>query len=278
MKNGIKSEENMKNNKVVNIENSHTELVLGFKNLKIGFTLAEVLITLGIIGIVAAMTIPTVIAKHKEKQNVSKLKKVYSTLSQAMTSIIHEYGTIDTWNLSKSYESSDDGQVIVDDTSMVILVNRLAEYVKHKRLEKNWGDNIVTTNMQNVPISNQIWPNAMILHDGTVLMIGQVNSNGSCARSDMSKGDYCSTIVVWFPDRTKKRIEGINQFNFSIMKDRIIPWGAPNDVSHLFNTRCNIKNNVRESGRGCTAWVIFNENMDYLHCDDLSWDGKKKCK
>lgn len=46
MKNGIKSEENMKNNKVVNIENSHTELVLGFKNLKIGFTLAEVLITL----------------------------------------------------------------------------------------------------------------------------------------------------------------------------------------------------------------------------------------
>ena len=28
----------------------------------------------------------------------------------------------------------------------------------------------------------------------------------------------------------------------------------------------------------CTAWVLYNENMDYLHCDDLSWTGKTKCK
>lgn len=33
----------------------------------------------------------------------------------------------------------------------------------------------------------------------------------------------------------------------------------------------------RITGGGCTAWVIFNENMDYLHCDDLSWNGKTKC-
>jgi prepilin-type cleavage/methylation N-terminal domain protein len=37
-----------------------------------GFTLAEVLITLGIIGIVAAMTIPTILAKYQEKQTVIK--------------------------------------------------------------------------------------------------------------------------------------------------------------------------------------------------------------
>ena len=34
------------------------------------FTLAEVLITLGIIGVVAAMTIPTLITSYKEKQTV----------------------------------------------------------------------------------------------------------------------------------------------------------------------------------------------------------------
>ena len=25
------------------------------------------------------------------------------------------------------------------------------------------------------------------------------------------------------------------------------------------------------------AWVILNENMDYLKCKDLSWNGKNKC-
>ncbi len=27
----------------------------------------------------------------------------------------------------------------------------------------------------------------------------------------------------------------------------------------------------------CAAWVIYNENLDYLHCNDLAWDGKTKC-
>ena len=42
-----------------------------------GFTLAEVLITLGIIGIVAAMTIPTLIANTRSSQYRSRLKKQY---------------------------------------------------------------------------------------------------------------------------------------------------------------------------------------------------------
>lgn len=49
-----------------------------------GFTLAEVLITLGIIGVVAAMTIPTLMAKIREHQTVSKLKETYSILSQGL--------------------------------------------------------------------------------------------------------------------------------------------------------------------------------------------------
>ena len=36
-----------------------------------GFTLAEVLITLGIIGIIAAMTLSTVVKKYKEKQTIA---------------------------------------------------------------------------------------------------------------------------------------------------------------------------------------------------------------
>ena len=50
------------------------------------FTLAEVLITLGIIGVVAAMTLPTVVNKYKEKETVTKLKKFYSIISQSYLS------------------------------------------------------------------------------------------------------------------------------------------------------------------------------------------------
>lgn len=34
----------------------------------------------------------------------------------------------------------------------------------------------------------------------------------------------------------------------------------------------------KTSGFGCTAWVIYNSNMDYMHCSDISWDGKTSCK
>ena len=47
------------------------------------FTLAEILITLGVIGIVAAITMPTLIQNHKKKVAVTQLKATYSILSQA---------------------------------------------------------------------------------------------------------------------------------------------------------------------------------------------------
>lgn len=47
------------------------------------FTLAEILITLGIIGIVAAMTIPTLMANYQKKQTVTKLQKAISIINQA---------------------------------------------------------------------------------------------------------------------------------------------------------------------------------------------------
>ena len=52
--------------------------------MKRGFTLAEVLITLGIIGVVASMTMPVLIGSYKKKAAVSQLKKVYSSLLQSV--------------------------------------------------------------------------------------------------------------------------------------------------------------------------------------------------
>ena len=52
--------------------------------MKRGFTLAEVLITLGIIGVVASMTMPVLVGNYKKKAAVSQLKKVYSLLLQSI--------------------------------------------------------------------------------------------------------------------------------------------------------------------------------------------------
>ena len=64
---------------------------------KVAFTLAEVLITLGIIGIVAAMTLPTLITDYQKKATVNQLKVAYSILSQAIVRAQTDYGDMSEW-------------------------------------------------------------------------------------------------------------------------------------------------------------------------------------
>ena len=63
-----------------------------------GFTLAEVLITLGIIGVVAALTLPAVVGNYKRQQAIQQLKKTYSVLSQAFNRAIADYGDSTEWD------------------------------------------------------------------------------------------------------------------------------------------------------------------------------------
>lgn len=56
------------------------------------FTLAEVLITLGIIGIVAALTIPSIISAYRKRVTETKLKQTYSILSTALTNAEAQLG------------------------------------------------------------------------------------------------------------------------------------------------------------------------------------------
>lgn len=64
---------------------------------KIAFTLAEVLITLGIIGIVAAMTMPALIENHKKTEYSSKLKKFNSVMQQAILMSEQDNGDCGEW-------------------------------------------------------------------------------------------------------------------------------------------------------------------------------------
>jgi len=74
----------MKNNK--NVKNFSSYRLIDFPTLKkkAAFTLAEVLITLGIIGVVAAMTIPGLINDSKARKLRTKFLKSYSVVQQAL--------------------------------------------------------------------------------------------------------------------------------------------------------------------------------------------------
>ena len=65
--------------------------------MKKAFTLSEVLVTLGIIGVVAALTLPVLVTKYQQKQVVEQLKKVYATLEQAFKLSEYENGFADEW-------------------------------------------------------------------------------------------------------------------------------------------------------------------------------------
>ena len=75
--------------------------------LKSAFTLAEVLITLAIIGIIAAMTLPALMNNTKKTENVVALKKAYETLSQSALMLAAEHGNIsnaiDSLNIPETF-------------------------------------------------------------------------------------------------------------------------------------------------------------------------------
>lgn len=62
--------------------------------MKRAFTLAEVLVTLGIIGVVSAMTVPTLMQNHQRKTYVTQLHKVYNELQQAALQYMTERNAI----------------------------------------------------------------------------------------------------------------------------------------------------------------------------------------
>lgn len=66
---------------------------------KKAFTLAETLIALVIIGIVAAITLPIIYADWQKKQTVSMLLKTHSTLAQTTFLSIADNGPIASWDV-----------------------------------------------------------------------------------------------------------------------------------------------------------------------------------
>ena len=72
-------------------------IIRGFFMKKRAFTLTEVLITLGIIGVVAAITLPVLIENHNKKVVETRLEKFYSAINQAIKMAEIDYGPREFW-------------------------------------------------------------------------------------------------------------------------------------------------------------------------------------
>ena len=246
------------------------------------FTLAEVLITLGIIGVVAAMTMPSLIQRQKEKEYAAKLKKFNSMMSQAVMMAINEEGPIENWGLTK-YATSDgmSDEEIADanasrDKFFEILSKylKVVEYCPYSSTCEQWDRH----SLDGTQYAN--FTKRMVLADGTMIL-GATILSPQCNRNlgtSTALQNICGEFFVDVNGKKGPNATGKDVFMFYYTKYGVTPVGTKEETNATFETKCNRKIADKLNGYGCAAWVIYNENMDYLHCDDLSWDGKTRCK
>ncbi|MBP3924898.1 type II secretion system protein [bacterium] len=182
------------------------------------FTLAEVLITLGIIGIVAAMTLPTLINKINNKHLEVAFKKTYSELSQVVQKIAADNGG--------TLEGT------LEDNSHQSVQRLLMKYMKHVKICDINPSNphncfAKYTYRDGTPIySTEVWDGTMILPSGAILSINSVNSNCE-SRSELKYPIGCFRLRVDTNGLKRPNVLGRDVFDFYVTKDRLIPRGAP---------------------------------------------------
>jgi len=232
------------------------------EKIKRGFTLAEVLITIGIIGVVAAITIPALITKHQEKRTVTQVKKIYSVLNEAARMAKAEKGSYTGNTKEEFYEY-------------------LSPYLK---IGKSCGTGAGCLGNPIKYLGGREWGNIdgykgyikFMLIDGTSIIL---NADGY---------QNSAEIRVDINGKQEPNTHGrdIFIFSYSPIDNMIYPNGISrngvlfniDEKDESFRAYCNLGSLVEKPfGGPCTAWVIYQGNMDYLHCNDLSWKGKNKC-
>lgn len=231
------------------------------------FTLAEVLITLGIIGVVAAITIPVIVQKYNEKVTVNRVKKVYSVLSQAFKMAVEENGTPDNWGLLSAHNDS-----------LSKLVPYLHIYKQCMSRDNNCFPIVQISSLDgsgnwNYDDFYNTLTGGFILNDGTFVVTYYIHSTDCSQEYGTSTilKNGCGTVSTDINGEKGPNRIGKDIFWFYLTKDGIFPIGSKEDTRHPMSEYCNINEKQGENGIGCTAWVLFKENMDYLYRSDLQW-------
>ena len=148
---------------------------------KVAFTLAEVLITLGIIGVVAALTIPTLVKKYEQKITIAKLKQTYSLLQQAYKLSVTDNGEFQNWNLTTT---SDPVEYVKTYWFPYFKGARLCETYSDCGYTKEMPWNKPSGAVSGEAVTGNVYRSAFILQDGTVISfrIPPVNQKESSAK------------------------------------------------------------------------------------------------
>ena len=217
------------------------------QNIKNGFTLAEVLITLVIVGVISAMTIPTLMNNTNKQEYVSRLKKAYSTLSQATNRIISEQGIprgdIGGWanNVNNVYNL----------------------YLKHLSTAKECGNsaeclNHPITSFYGVPYNLHFNTSSnyrrLVLADGMQVAFGDIRTDCSWHPGGLN---VCGRIFVDVNGDKGPNKLGLDVYQFFIDENNFFyPAGCGTDSGCLFGTD-------DEKGAYCSCKVLREGAINY---------------
>lgn len=243
------------------------KLYLTFRKA-LAFTLAETLIVMGIIGVVAALTIPNLNSSTADKEKVAKLKKVYSNLQDAFGRAEAVYGPFDEWFQADTTNSTRSSR----------FSERMLEFMKTSRncghavnaacmktgnFTGALGDTISSTA---APVSADNV--SAILADGTSIVF-----------SKSTQGNMLGTIYVDIDGPNKGLFRhGVDLFRFYVSPDRGIYYSDSTDL-------CS--SSTPGDDDSCENWVLSNGNLDYLKADSsgkcpngkiLNWTTNTSCK
>ena len=228
---------------------------------KFGFTLAEVLITLGIIGVVAAMTMPVLINNVRNKQLETAFKGAYSILSQAVQQAANDEGG----NLKKTY--------IVQSDSGDWYPSQKLFYENFYSKLKIAGTCTYTGNIRNY---SKTTDNAYI--DRGVAKPDKALSNGICFNVFLN--GYQINLSIDVNGTKGPNILGYDIFFFDIdEKDRLhpkqaigyyseeeleqlFPDASDGSVAVQYGDPCSINSTQRGNGLGCAYYALIDKNPD----------------
>lgn len=223
---------------------------------KKAFTLAEVLVTLGIIGVVAAMTMPVLMNNARDKELVARFKKAYSLLSQATIMASMEY-PVEDWNMRAANLS--DTEIIYNYYKPHLSITQ--DCGCSKRALGCWSKDATRT------INGSIYTYghekgigdtycAVRLADGMNLSF---DTWGPSDLGVTSSSDVFFFYVDVNGDK-KPNVLGKDVFQFVVTKEKgaLVPAGADNNT-----VKCTKNDTSREAGIDCAAKVLAEDKIDY---------------
>ncbi len=211
------------------------------RKMKIGFTLAEVLITLGIIGVVAAITIPNMINNSKAAKLRSQFLKAHSSVQQAYRLMLADDISIDPKDYSthgtfyKMYMNYFQG--VTDcgakDTSIA---------QKNRPCYKNSDTPYKTFTGSNVA-STWFDDGQLALQDGTLVLIENYQ-NRLWVSVDIN--GYNNKPNIW----------GYDLFTFEVLEGGLTAMGSDGTSYSDMDNYCNTFSTNTMNGVACTKKAI----------------------